>query len=157
MSCPTCPHFDSCSAPLCPEDPASLEHAAWFPDEAACVRQDYSSTAMVRAQRRIARATARDSARGCFTADMLAGVTTISRGIKGLDPETPITSERVTKWLSGFKGRKPLTDEQRAVLRARALKMRASQSGRSVPGGQGSSSSVTFVAETVSKAGLTRQ
>jgi hypothetical protein len=111
---------------------------------------------MVHAQKRIARTTVKDFGRGCFTAEMLTGVTTISRGIKGLDPETPITPERVTKWLTGFKGRKALTEEQRAILRARALKMRASQSGRSLPEGQGSKAPETIGAEIVSEAGLAR-
>ena len=138
MSCPTCPHFDSCSAPLCPEDPASLEDCAWFADEEVCRRADHRALPMVRAQRRIARATGQDFERGCFTAAMLRGVTTITKGIRGLDPETPITPDRAQRWLSGFKGRRPLTDQQRAVLRARVSKMRASQQGAGAPKGAGS-------------------
>lgn len=157
MSAFSCSHFDGCSAPLCTEDPASLRDCAWFPDEEVCLRRDHSDTPIVRAQKRIARATGKDFERGCFTVEMLAGITSIGKKTRGLDPEEPITPARVATWLSGFKGRKPLTDEQRAVLRARALKMRASQQGRNEPGGQGSKALETFGAEIVPVAGRARE
>lgn len=154
MSCHACRYFDECSAPICPEDPASLKSCAWFPDEEVCRRQDHASIPMVKAQKRIARATGKDIERGCFTVEMLARVTTIGRGIRGLDPETPVTRERVTKWLSGFKGRKALTDEQRAVLRARALKMRARKQGQNVPDVPGSKAPEPVGLETASVQGV---
>ena len=125
----TCKYFDECSAPICPEDEASMKHCAWFPDEDVCRRGDFASTPMVRNQKRIARATGKDFERGCFTVEMLSGVTKITRSIKGLDPETPASADRVKKWLAGFKVRKLLTEEQKAVLRARALKMRQGNKG----------------------------
>lgn len=31
-----CNNFNSCSAPICPNDPSSLEKAVWFPGEEIC-------------------------------------------------------------------------------------------------------------------------
>jgi hypothetical protein len=127
MSSKACQYFDGCSAPVCPMDTQSLIHGAWFANEEICRRGDQAGTPMVRAQKRIAKATKRDFDRGCFNAEMLTKITKIGSATKGLDPETPLTPERVAKWISGFKGQKPLTEEQKAVLRDRALKMRGSR------------------------------
>jgi hypothetical protein len=132
-----------------------MQSGSWFPDEDVCRRGEYAGTPMVRNQKRIARATDKDRERGCFSAEMLAGITKIGKGTKGLDAETPITAERAVKWLSGFKGRKPLTDEQRAVLRARVLKMRAAQLGPGTAGAQRSKAPETLGAKTESMVGRT--
>jgi hypothetical protein len=135
VSCNGCRYFEECSAPICPEDPQ--KGCAWFPDEEICRRGDHASETMVRAQKRIAKATGKDFERGCFTAAMLSGVTKITKGIRGLDPESEITEVRVKKWLSGFKGQRALSEEQKAVLRARALKMRSGSKGPMLSGATG--------------------
>ena len=126
MSAQSCPHFDRCSAPLCPIDAMSLEHGAWFPDEEVCRRADHRTQPMVRTQRRIARLTAADTESGCFTGAMLLRGCRLTRKIKGLDPDSgPITAESVVRWLRKHPQKRLLTEEERAVRRARATKIMA--------------------------------
>jgi hypothetical protein len=102
MNAENCPHFDICNAPLCPLDPQSLKHGAWFPDEDLCRRKYFGRHLWIRRQKKIVRATGRDFERGCFTADMLAHPCEIRKGIKGLDPDDgPITPEQGRKWIAG--------------------------------------------------------
>ena len=119
MSCPTCPHFQDCSAPICPEDQESLVNCAWFPDESICRRETYASLPWVQKQHRIARATGRDSERGCFSQLMLAHDCRVYKTIQGLDPETAITVERAQKWI---KDHPAITEPRRAQLRAQGQK-----------------------------------
>lgn len=128
-----CPRFEGtdlrpgCSAPICPMSAESLEHCAWFPDEDTCGLAQYRGTAMVRRQRKIARATGKDWRIGCFTAAMLAHPCTIKKGIRGLDPETEITSNRVQEWIAKRKVGRKLTASEVQSARARAEKARASR------------------------------
>lgn len=144
MSCPICPHFDSCSAPLCPEDPASLVHGAWFGDEEVCRRADYRSLPIVHVQRRIARLTSGDPGRGCFTAPMLGQGCRLTRAIRGIDPEAgPISSDRVARWLRDHPQKRALAEEERAVRRARVVKMRAPNTGAGAESGPRTRAPVT--------------
>jgi P4 family phage/plasmid primase-like protien len=143
MSAPDCRYFDGCNCPICPEDPESLEHCAWFPDESICRRGDHASSRMVKAQKRIAKATGRAFECGCFTTAMLTGITTIGKGTRGLDLEEEITPERVKKWLGRYKGRREapkLTEagraaRQAALVKARAARKRAQEDYPSATGG----------------------
>jgi hypothetical protein len=131
-----CRYFEECSCPICPEDESSLAGCAWFPDEDVCRRGDFAGTAMVRNQKRIARATRKDFERGCFTAAMLQGITKIGQATRGLDPETEITPERVKKWLSGFKVKppRPALEPTEAQLAVRAAFSRAQASRKGASG-----------------------
>lgn len=99
-----CLRFETCSAPICPMCEDSMRDCAWFPDEETCGLAKYRGGAMVTRQRRIARATGKDPERGSFTAAMLRHPCTIMRGIRGLDPETPITEKRSDEWIAGRAG-----------------------------------------------------
>jgi hypothetical protein len=130
MSCPRCPHFDSCSAPLCSEDPASLMYAVWFGDEEVCRRADYRAVPIVRVQRRIARLTGGELGQGCFTAPMLGQGCRLTRVIRGLDPEAgPISPDRVARWLRDHPTKRSLTEQERADRGARISKMRGENTG----------------------------
>jgi hypothetical protein len=117
-----CPRFDACSAPLCPLDAESMEHCAWFPDEEICKR--IPSPAWVKRQKRVARATGKDFARGCFTVAMLAHPCKTNPGVHGLDPETEITEIRVKKWIAE---RGKVSKKGRATPREMPLGMRRSR------------------------------
>jgi hypothetical protein len=126
MSCPSCNHFEDCSAPICPEDAESMEHGAWFADEEICRRIPYRERHYIRAQRRIAQLTACDPNRGCFTVPMLDRNCRLTHGIRGLDPEiAPPTPDRVARWLNLHPPKRQLSEDERAARRALAVKMRA--------------------------------
>jgi len=117
MSSPACPHFDGCNAPLCPIDPESLSHGAWFPDEETCRRRDLQQPWVAR-QRKVARSTGGDPARGCFSVPMLARDCRITSAFRGLDPnQGPATPERVKTWLSEHPAIEALSGE--ALMKAR--------------------------------------
>jgi hypothetical protein len=112
-----CPHFSTCSAPLCPDD-STLETAAWFPGEEICRREGIAFAAV---QRRIMRAGIGGDT--CFTVSMLRRKVKVSKGLRGLDPERP-RSEALASWLLRHKGVAPLSEEKRAQLRERMLTVR---------------------------------
>jgi len=107
-----CPHFSTCSAPLCPEDPASIERTVWYPGEEICKRQGVGFAAR---QRRIARAGI--GSETCFTASMLRRNIVITRTLRGLDPER-LRDEALESWFKRHKGKTPLSEAERERRRA---------------------------------------
>jgi hypothetical protein len=116
-----CPHFSTCSAPLCP-DVSTLDSAAWFPGEEVCKREGIAFAAV---QRRIMRAGI--GSETCFTVSMLRRKVKVSKGLRGLDPEK-LRSEALASWLLRHKGVAPLSEEKRAQLRERMLTVRRADS-----------------------------
>ncbi len=102
-----CQHFATCSAPLCPEDPASLEGGAWFPCEEICKRHGVDFAAR---QRRIARAGI--GSETCFTASMLRRNVPVTKTLRGLDPER-LRDEALKSWFKRHKGKTPLSEVSR--------------------------------------------
>jgi hypothetical protein len=157
MSAPSCPHFDSCSAPLCPADSASLQHCAWFTDEEVCRRHDHSDDLMVRAQRKLAGV--KNFSRGCFTAAMLSHTCEFGRRTEGLDPDVgEISHARVEKWIADHPPAKPqsaarLEISRKALERARAVKKMAATGTEDAAGGSAQVSFPGSDAETVPIAG----
>jgi hypothetical protein len=147
-----CPHFDTCSAPLCPLDPQSLEAGSWFGDEEICVRRDLRSPWIAR-QRKIVRATAGDPAAGSFTFRMLSRDFVIRRGLTGLDPDKGPPDKTEADWLKAHPGRRQLSDAQRAVLRARGFKKRPRECAADAPAWPGSAARETLGADAVSAHG----
>lgn len=105
-----CPHYSTCSAPLCPDD-SGLDEAAWFPGEEICRRNGIAFAAI---QRRITRAGI--SSETCFTVVMLRRNIPVTKTLRGLDPERP-RGEALKSWLTRHKGRLPLSEEERARRR----------------------------------------
>ena len=104
MSARDCPRFDSCSAPICPMEPASLVKGTWFPaEDQLCKLEKYGRTPLVSRQRKIARATRGMSYResGVFASAMIEHPCVIRRGFRGLDPEEPASGAAVRKWIAG--------------------------------------------------------
>ncbi|MBZ5672299.1 MAG: hypothetical protein LAO04_21580 [Acidobacteriia bacterium] len=127
MSCKDCPYFNTCSAPICPEDPESLTNCAWFPDEETCHRRDLKGRAWITRQRKIARVLQGDSRSGSFTFDMLCRNFRISPGLRGLDPEAGPAHENEKAWFKGHSEiRKPSEEirQKMADLKARQKKNR---------------------------------
>jgi len=81
---PTCTLFESCLAPLCPLDPASLK-GVWYADEEICRARSQGGRPWVRSQRRIAKVA--EHSAGYFTIEMLNRLVVIRKGITGLDPD----------------------------------------------------------------------
>lgn len=82
--CPTCTLFESCLAPLCPMDPASL-NGIWYSDEEICRSRSQGGHPWIRSQRRIAKVAGHGA--GYFTLEMLNRLVLIRKGITGLDPD----------------------------------------------------------------------
>ena len=78
----TCALFESCVAPLCPLDAASLK-GVWYADEEICRSRTYASLAWIRGQRKIGRV----RAGGYFTLEMLRRNCIVKKGIAGLDAD----------------------------------------------------------------------
>lgn len=97
-----CGHFDYCSASICPEDPSSLEHCAWFPDEEICRKRHVPE--WVKRQKRIARKLNYDFERGCFTKRMLERKAKITSKLHGVDPEKGHPHDQEEKWLKHHPG-----------------------------------------------------
>jgi len=116
-----CPHFTTCSAPLCPEDPASLEQAVWYPGEEICKRHGVDFALR---QRRIARAGI--GSETCFTASMLRRNIAVTKTLQGLDPERP-QDEALESWFKRHKGKSPLSEPEKA--RRRELMQRLKRAG----------------------------
>jgi hypothetical protein len=151
MNSSACPHFDTCSAPLCPLDGQSLEHGSWFGDEEVCVRRDLHAPWIAR-QRKIARTTDHSFVAGSFTHRMLLRDFIVRRGLTGLDPDKGPSDRTEADWMKAHRERRPLSDEERAFLRARVEKTGAFSSGRRPPGGAQSRVQGTSAAKTASVA-----
>ena len=101
-----CPHFSTCSAPLCPDD-STLEKSVWYPGEEICKRTGITFAAV---QRRIIRAGIGPET--CFTVLMLKRNIPITKTLRGLDPER-VRGLALETWLRQHKGRAPLPEEER--------------------------------------------
>jgi len=110
-----CPHFSTCSAPLCPEA-SNVEKAVWFPGEDICKRSGIDFAAR---QRRIARAGSGSGT--CFTVSMLKRDIVMTKALQGLDPERP-RREALASWLARHKGKTPLSEEEKARRRDRFMR-----------------------------------
>jgi hypothetical protein len=109
-----CPHFNDCSAPLCPLDPDN-EQRSWFSDEDICQRR-IEGVKFVPVQRRIARAGV--STDTYFTVSMLEHKPKVSSGLRGLDPDSyKPRKELLESWFENHKGRAPLSEEKKEELR----------------------------------------
>jgi len=112
-----CRFYESCSAPLCPLEPASLERGIWYPDEAICQSRRFNSLVWVRQQGKIAKCASRMDR--YFHPLMLQKRCTVKPGIVGLDPDQE-EGPQLQRWLDGHQERKGLSEAQKVILRKRA-------------------------------------
>jgi len=117
MTSTECRLYESCSAPLCPLDPNSLEKGIWYPDEEICQARCFSRLVWVRQQGKIAKCAARMDR--YFYLRMLQRRCTVKPGITGLDPDQE-EGPQLQRWLDGHRERKGLSESQKAILRKRA-------------------------------------
>jgi hypothetical protein len=137
MSASSCPHFHNCNVPVCPLNPQSLTHAAWFPDEETCHKADLRTAPWIVRQRRIAKATGADRDRGSFTFAILATDFRITKALRGLDPDAgPADSAAVQAWIEKHPA---ITEAERARLRAQGQKKVAIYGGFASRKGQNGS------------------
>jgi hypothetical protein len=122
-----CPHFSSCSAPLCPLDPSSLLHAAWFPIEDICIRNDYGTDPKyrwIKVQRKMKNRSVPFEA-GAFTVDMLLRVNKVTVTMEGLKDLKNI--KELESWMNKHPVKKEMSEEKKQILRERMNKARASK------------------------------
>ena len=129
MTTNECHRFNSCSAPLCPLDPQSLEFGIWFPTEDVCARRFADGTPRwVKLQRRIQRKVGRTYEIGYFTHKMLEVCGKVGAGIRGINPESLNQDKRIAAWISARRlvpQKGPMSQEQKTTLRERLSKARA--------------------------------
>jgi len=90
-----CPQFETCSAPLCPLDPSSLANGVFYGDEEICRARKFQSLPWIKKQKKIAKlGLSVDD--GFFTVKMLTAIRTITKNLKGADPDDFDSEE---KWL----------------------------------------------------------
>lgn len=83
----TCPHYErGCAAELCPLDPTIDKHV-WYVGEQVCPRKEYAKLDWIRTQRKMNRAGI--SPDYYFTKRMIDAVSRVTKGLKGVSPETP--------------------------------------------------------------------
>ena len=128
-----CNLFETCEAPLCPLQKNSIKHGVWYGDEEICRARKFQSLSWVKKQKRIARLglTGDD---GFFSIKMLDAIHTITRSIRGADPDH-FDSDKT--WL-----------KQRGLKRARA-----NQKRRNLTPGKMKKSGIRRLRRVVSKRG----
>ena len=93
-----CPHFEVCSAPICPIDPSSVKNCAWFPDEEICRVRPYHAD-WVRRQVEIQKKVGDDPEAGCFTVKMLERQCVLTKKTTGADPDKGPPHRQEESWL----------------------------------------------------------
>ena len=111
-----CRHFNTCSAPLCPQDEASFG-CIWFADEEICIRQTVPD--WVRRQRKIAKKV-KSWEVGYFTQGMLDHNCVVGVGMKGLNPDSEDSQENMEKrWFKKHPMIREKTEEEKEEARRR--------------------------------------
>ena len=112
-----CRLYETCSAPLCPLDRASLLNGIWYPDEEICRSRTFGNLPWIRQQGKIAKSASPTDR--YFHPEMLQRNCIVKKGIAGLDPDE-IEKPQLQKWLDDHPERKELSDEKKTILRQRA-------------------------------------
>jgi hypothetical protein len=92
-----CPHFNNCSAPLCPQDESSLISAIWYPGEDICKHH----SVLTKNQKQLRRNKHLDY---YFTYSMLERPMEDLNdpNMKGIDVELAERPDAVAKWLRKY-------------------------------------------------------
>jgi len=112
-----CRLYETCSAPLCPLDRASLLNGIWYPDEEICRSRAFGNLAWIRQQGKIAKCASRTDR--YFHPEMLQRNCIVKKGIAGLDPDE-VEKPQLQKWLCDHPERTELSEEKKTILRQRA-------------------------------------
>jgi len=109
-----CPHFDTCSSPLCPLAP-NLKDLICYPDEEICRARKFQSLPWIKKQKRIAKLglTVDD---GFFTVTMLNAIQVVTKNLKGADP-SDFGSE--AKWLKQRAEKRAMVSQKRRNNKAK--------------------------------------
>ena len=110
MTINQCKKFDYCSVPLCPMDKQSLIDGLWYPDEDICSLRKFSGRLMVKNQKKIQKVV--EDKDLYFTSRMLNRNLTVTKNLKGLDPEKAEKSQ-LEAWIRSHQGRKQLSDAEK--------------------------------------------
>lgn len=96
MTSETCKQWNTCEAPLCPEDKRSLEYGLWYGDEEVCPMLTQRSLKWIQRQRKLVKF-GKKLDDGFFTVKMLLAVKSLSKGIQGANPDSIDTE---ASWLA---------------------------------------------------------
>ena len=113
---PLCSLYESCNAPMCPLDQASL-NGIWYPGEEICRSKLHGDLSWVKAQRKIGKCSGEKG--GYFTLAMLHRNCIVKKGFTGLDLNGGDIAQ-LKKWLDDHPEKREMSDEEKTVLRQRA-------------------------------------
>jgi len=112
-----CPSYQSCSAPLCPED---LTEGIWYPDEEICGANNKNQK-WIKQQRKIKKKA--KSRELYFTLAMLERNSKILVGTKGINPDGQVDEkQQIKNWLAKRPLRKEMTQAQKQEISKRLNK-----------------------------------
>lgn len=100
---------DTPEAPLCPIQVNTIKHGIWYPGEPVCKSKRFSHLSWLQKQRKIARLRLTEEA-GFFTVKILEEIHTITKNVKGADPDEPDAEQ---KWLTRRKENRASKHRQR--------------------------------------------
>ncbi len=132
---PVCNLSETCVAPLCPLDQISL-NGVWYPDEEICRSKTHGNLPWIKAQRKIAKASAQ--MKRYFTLAMLKRNCIIRPGIAGLDPDE-VEETQLKKWFAEHPPKREMSEDEILMRKRLAQKClvrkgnKASQEGGSSP------------------------
>ena len=109
-----CPHFDDCSAPLCPLQP--VDGGIWYPNEEICRSRKFQSLPWIKKQKAVVKIKAPDDK--YFTVKMLQALKQVRRGIEGINPDQPLeqANKAEEKWVREHqKTRRIIANENHKV------------------------------------------
>jgi hypothetical protein len=113
----TCSKFDYCNAPICPVD---LVDAQWYSNEEFCTSYAFSNLPWIKNQRRISKK-CRDTD-GYFNLTMLSQNCQIKGGITGIDPDSTVSEDKLTRiWLSKHPEKKEMSEDRKEASRKHLL------------------------------------
>ena len=101
-----CNKFDSCNAPMCPENEC-VNDCTFFPGEDVCIKYHYE---WIKRQRKIASKTT--EVKKYYTYEMLNQNCIIGSAMAGLDPAEP-EGRQLAKWFENHPVKKELSETQK--------------------------------------------
>ena len=109
-----CPHFNDCSAPLCPLQ--NIDAYIWYPDEEICHSKKFQNLPWLKRQRGVVRIKADKDK--YFSVRMLQALKQVRRGIEGINPDQPLeqANKAEEKWVREHqKTRRIIANENHKV------------------------------------------
>lgn len=118
-----CPQYEKgCICQLCPME-NDIDKHLWYPDESVCSSRQYARLPWLKTQRKVAKLHLGPDT-GFFTVRMLEVIGRVSKGLQGVDPDSPGSEQR---WLAARVSKRMTGERQYAVTAAGCVPSAASE------------------------------